>query len=120
MTNILVVDDSTSIRQLASFTLKKSDFDVDEAADGQKALQMAKSTNYDLVLTDCNMPVMDGIELTQGLRSMANYKATPILMLTTESESDKKMKGKEAGVTGWIVKPFNPESLIKTIKKVLN
>ncbi len=119
MATILAVDDSASMRQMVSFTLKGAGFDVVEAADGQQALDKAKSGEFDLVLSDVNMPVMDGIELVKNLRALPNYKFTPILMLTTESAGDKKMQGKNAGATGWLVKPFNPEQLLATIRKVL-
>ncbi|MDH5766414.1 MAG: response regulator [Gammaproteobacteria bacterium] len=119
MPTILAVDDSSSMRQMVTFTLKGAGFDVVEAVDGQDALDKAKSRPFDLVVTDVNMPVMDGITLIRNLRQEANYKFTPLLMLTTESAADKKAEGKEAGATGWIVKPFNPEQLINTIKKVL-
>jgi two-component system chemotaxis response regulator CheY len=107
------------MRQMVSFTLKGAGFDVIEAADGQQALDKAKETVVDLVLSDVNMPVMDGIELVKNLRTLPDYKFTPILMLTTESAGDKKMQGKSAGATGWLVKPFNPEQLLATIKKVM-
>lgn len=119
MANILAVDDSASMRQMVAFTLKGAGYDVTEAADGDEALQLAKKTQYNLVLTDINMPNMNGIELTRELRALPNYKFTPILTLTTESTSDKKQEGKMAGATGWIVKPFNPDQLISTVKKVL-
>jgi two-component system chemotaxis response regulator CheY len=119
MATILAVDDSASMRQMVSFTLKSAGYQVTEASDGQDALNKAKIGQFDLVLTDVNMPVMDGIQLVQELRALANYKFTPILMLTTESAVDKKMEGKKAGATGWLVKPFNPEQLLSTIKKVL-
>jgi len=119
MSRILVVDDSASIRQLASFTLKSGGYETEEASDGQDALNKANSGKFDLILTDRNMPVMDGIQLAKELRVCEDYKFIPILMLTTESEKDKKMEGKDAGVTGWIVKPFNPDTLIATVKKVL-
>ncbi|MDH5764754.1 MAG: response regulator [Gammaproteobacteria bacterium] len=119
MPTILAVDDSSSMRQMVTFTLKGAGFDVVEAVDGQDALDKAKSRSFDLVVTDVNMPVMDGITLIRNLRQEANYKFTPLLMLTTESAADKKAEGKAAGATGWIVKPFNPEQLINTIKKVL-
>jgi two-component system, chemotaxis family, chemotaxis protein CheY len=119
MANILVVDDSSSIRQLASFTLKSKGHNVDDASDGKEAAIKAQSKQYDVVLTDRNMPVMDGIELTKKLRANSKYRHIPILMLTTESEGDKKAEGKAAGVTGWIVKPFNPDTLLKVIDKVL-
>ncbi|GMR08597.1 MAG: response regulator [Gammaproteobacteria bacterium] len=119
MASILAVDDSASMRQMVTFTLKGAGYDVTEAADGNEALQLAKKTQYNLVLTDINMPNMNGIELTRELRALPNYKFTPILTLTTESTSDKKQEGKMAGATGWIVKPFNPDQLISTVKKVL-
>lgn len=119
MTTILAVDDSASMRQMVSFTLKGAGYSVIEAADGQDALQKAKQQTVDLVLSDVNMPVMDGIELVKNLRALPDYKFTPILMLTTESAGDKKMEGKSAGATGWLVKPFNPDQLLATIKKVL-
>ena len=119
MPKILAVDDSSSMRQMVSFTLKGAGYDVVEAVDGQDALDKAKSQQFDLIVTDVNMPVMDGITFIRNLRAEANYKFTPMLMLTTESAADKKTEGKAAGATGWIVKPFNPDQLINTIKKVL-
>jgi len=119
MASILAVDDSASMRQMVSFTLKGAGYDVTEAKDGQEALQIAKSNSYNLVITDINMPNMDGITLTKELRTLPAYKFTPILTLTTESSTDKKMAGKQAGATGWIVKPFNPDQLLATVKKVL-
>ncbi len=119
MAKILAVDDSASMRQMVTFTLKGAGYDVQEAADGQQALDAAKKQQFDLVLSDVNMPVMDGITLVQNLRTLPSYKFTPILMLTTESAGDKKMAGKQAGATGWLVKPFNPDQLLATIKKVL-
>jgi len=120
MANILAVDDSASMRQMVSFTLKGAGYDVTEAADGQEALAKAKSKQFDLVITDVNMPVMDGITFIKNLRTEVNYKFTPMLMLTTESAGDKKAEGKAAGATGWIVKPFNPDQLLTTVKKVLS
>jgi len=119
MATILAVDDSASMRQMVSFTLKGAGYNVIVAEDGQKALDKAKVSAVDLVLTDVNMPVMDGIELVKNLRTLPDYKFTPILMLTTESAGDKKVQGKNAGATGWLVKPFNPEQLLATIKKVM-
>ncbi len=118
--SILAVDDSTSMRQMVAFTLKGAGFKVEEAADGQQALNIAKTKSFDLVLSDVNMPVMDGIELIRQLRTLPTYKFTPILMLTTEAGSEKKMAGKSAGATGWIVKPFNPDQLLNTVKRVLD
>lgn len=119
MANILAVDDSSSMRQMVSFTLKGAGHQVTEAQDGQDALNKAKTQQFDLIITDVNMPVMDGITFIRNLRSQANYKFTPMLMLTTESSTDKKAEGKAAGATGWIVKPFNPDQLLNTVKKVL-
>jgi two-component system chemotaxis response regulator CheY len=107
------------MRQMVSFTLKGAGYTVVEAVDGKDALNKAKSQKFDLVITDVNMPVMDGITFIKNLRGDPNYKFTPMLMLTTESSADKKSEGKAAGATGWIVKPFNPEQLLNTVKKVL-
>ncbi len=120
MAKILAVDDSASMRQMVAFTLKGAGFEVVEASDGVEALEHAKTQVFDLVLSDINMPNMDGIGLTRELRALAEYKFVPILMLTTESAGDKKSEGKAAGATGWIVKPFNPDQLLTTIRKVLN
>lgn len=119
MTKILAVDDSASMRQMVSFTLKSAGFEVTEASDGAEALSIAQSKSFDVVISDVNMPVMDGLALVKELRALANYRFTPILMLTTESSSDKKMAGRSAGATGWIVKPFNPDQLLATVKKVV-
>ena len=119
MASILAVDDSASMRQMVSFTLKGAGYDVTEAKDGQEALTIAKGNKFNLVITDVNMPNMDGITLTKELRTLPAYKFIPILTLTTESSADKKMAGKQAGATGWIVKPFNPDQLLATVKKVL-
>lgn len=119
MPSILAVDDSASMRQMVSFTLKSAGYDVTEANDGQIALDIAKGKKFDLVLTDVNMPNMDGISLAKELRALPDFKFTPILMLTTEAGADKKGAGKAAGATGWIVKPFDPEQLLATVKKVI-
>ena len=119
MPSILAVDDSASMRQMVAFTLKGAGYDVVEAVDGEDALGKAKAGRFDLVVTDVNMPRKDGITLIKELRQLGDYKFTPMLMLTTESGTDKKMQGKAAGATGWIVKPFNPDQLLKTINKVL-
>lgn len=120
MAKILAVDDSASMRQMVSFTLKGMGHDVYEAADGAEALKFAKNHNgLDLVISDINMPNMDGIALIRALRQLSEYKFIPILMLTTESGADKKNEGKAAGATGWIVKPFNPDQLLATIGKVI-
>ncbi|MBO9491305.1 response regulator [Endozoicomonas sp. G2_1] len=119
MANILIVDDSNSIRDMVSFTLKSASYNTVEAKDGLEGLNAAKRSSFDLVITDVNMPNMDGITLCQELRKLPNFRFTPILMLTTESSTDMKMKGKSAGATGWLVKPFNPEKLLATIKRVI-
>ncbi len=119
MANILIVDDSASMRQMVAFTLKTSGHTVIDATDGNDGLQKAKATQFDLIISDVNMPNRNGLELTSDLRALPNYKFTPILLLTTESTTDKKMEGKSAGATGWIVKPFNPDTLNQTVSKVL-
>lgn len=119
MPKILVVDDSNSIRDMVSFTLKSAGYETVEAKDGSEGLNCAQSNNFDLVISDVNMPIMDGITLCQELRKLPSFKFTPILMLTTESSGDMKMRGKAAGATGWLVKPFNPEKLLATIKRVV-
>ncbi|MGD8590891.1 MAG: response regulator [Chromatiales bacterium] len=120
MASILAVDDSASMRQMVSFTLKGAGYEVVEAVDGTEALNIAKGRSVNLVITDVNMPNMDGISLISELRKLPAYKFTPLLMLTTESSADKKQAGKAAGATGWIVKPFNPDQLLATVKKVLS
>ena len=119
MATILAVDDSVSIRQMVALTLKSKGHTVIEAVDGADGLKKAKSANVNLILTDINMPNMNGIEMIKQVRALPAYKYTPILTLTTESGSDMKMQGKAAGATGWIVKPFNPDQLLATIDKVL-
>ncbi len=119
MATILAVDDSASMRQMVSFTLKGAGYTVVEAVDGVDALNKAKTQKFDCVVTDVNMPNKDGITLIKDLRTLSDFKFIPMLMLTTESGMDKKQAGKAAGATGWIVKPFNPDQLLKTIKKVL-
>ena len=119
MRKILAVDDSASMRQMVSFTLERAGYDVMQACDGVEALDMAKKEIVDLVLTDVNMPNMDGITLIKELRDLPDYTHVPILTLTTEGGSDKKQLGRDAGATGWIVKPFNPEVLVDTIEKVI-
>ncbi len=116
---ILAVDDSPSILQMVSFTLKGAGYSVVEARDGQAALSAATAQPFDLVLTDLNMPRMDGITLIQNLRTQPRYRFTPMLMLTTEASEAFKAKGKAAGATGWLVKPFDPQKLLGVVKKVL-
>ena len=119
MTKILAVDDSASMRQMVNFTLTGAGYQVKDAADGKQGLDLAKAEQFDVIVSDVNMPVMDGIMMIAEIRKLPQYKRVPILMLTTESSSDKKMAGKQAGATGWIVKPFNPEQLLKTIARVV-
>lgn len=117
---ILAVDDSASIRAMVSFTLKGAGYLVVEAVDGQDALDKAKNNNdVSLVLTDLNMPRMDGLTLIKSLRGLPRYRTAPILMLTTESSDVMKAQGRAAGATGWMVKPFDPKRLVEVIKKVL-
>lgn len=116
---VLTVDDSASIRQMVSFTLKSAGYDVIEAVDGVDGLEKAKNRTVNLVLTDQNMPRMDGLSLIKSLRGLAQYKSVPILMLTTESSDGMKSQGRGAGATGWLVKPFDPQKLIEVVKKVL-
>lgn len=115
----LVVDDSTSMRQMVAFALQSAGFETIEGTNGSDALAKGKSQKVDLVITDLNMPEMDGITLVKQLRALDNYKFTPILLLTTESQDAKKQEGKAAGATGWMVKPFNPEQLLAVVKKVV-
>ena len=119
MAQVLVVDDSASMRNMVKATLVSAGHQVKDAENGEAALGLAKSGTFDAVITDLNMPVMDGITLVKELRGLSSYTYTPILLLTTESAGDKKMAGKEAGATGWLVKPFNPAKLLATVDKVL-
>lgn len=116
---ILAVDDSTSIRQMVAFTLKGAGYEVIEAVDGQEGLEKAKSKTVNLILTDQNMPKMDGLTLVKTLRGLPQYKTTPILMLTTESSDEMKTQGRAAGATGWLVKPFDPGKLLEVVAKVI-
>ena len=116
---ILAVDDSASMRQMVLITLKGAGYDVLQASDGVEALEMARLSTVDLVLTDVHMPRMDGITLVRELRALHGYKFVPMLILTTESSQEKKMDGKRAGATGWIVKPFNPPQLLATVARVI-
>ena len=114
----MVVDDSSSMRQMVNFTLVGAGYQVVEAQDGVDALAKSSAEKVDLFITDLNMPNMDGIQLTQQLRARAAFRFTPIVLLTTESQPEKKMEGKAAGATGWIVKPFQVGQLLAVVKKV--
>jgi two-component system chemotaxis response regulator CheY len=119
MKRILIVDDSASMRQMVVFTLKKAGYQIVDAKDGLEALEIAKTQSFDAVISDINMPNMDGLTLIKHLRTLPAYKFTPLLMLTTESGTEKKHEGRAAGATGWIVKPFNPDQLLAVIQKVI-
>jgi two-component system chemotaxis response regulator CheY len=119
MKQILTVDDSASIRQMVSFTLTQAGYGVTEAVDGRDGLGKCDSRKFDLVITDLNMPNMDGIQMITAMRKLQGYGFTPILMLTTESQAEKKDAGRKAGATGWIVKPFNADQLIAVVQKLV-
>jgi two-component system chemotaxis response regulator CheY len=116
---ILIIDDSPSIRQMVAFILKTEGYTVIEAADGVEGLAKANEHAIDLVLTDQNMPNMDGITLVKKLRGLQKYDTTPILILTTEHIDEMKTQGKEAGASGWLVKPFDPHKLLEVVKKFI-
>jgi two-component system chemotaxis response regulator CheY len=117
--HILIVDDSASIRQMVEHTLKTGGYQVTTANDGQDALAMCQRGKFDCVLTDQNMPRMDGITLIRNLRGLPAYSRTPILVLTTEAGDEMKAKGRSAGATGWLVKPFDPSKLLEVAAKVM-
>ncbi len=116
---VLVVDDSESIREIVGYTLEEAGYNVLKGNDGVDAIQHLNGDTIDLVITDLNMPNMDGIELIKEIRGHASYQYSPILVLTTESQMIKKNEAREAGATGWIVKPFVKEKLLSVINKVL-
>jgi two-component system chemotaxis response regulator CheY len=115
--SILLVDDAAVVRHIVSLTLRKSGYDVVEAVNGQDALEKLGSSKVEMVITDLNMPVMDGIELIRQMRKSIRYKFMPILMLTTVSQEEKKLEGKQAGASGWIFKPFHASELIAAVRK---
>jgi two-component system, chemotaxis family, chemotaxis protein CheY len=115
---IITIDDSMSIRETVKMVLGSAGYRVLAAEDGAKGLALCQSQRADLVLSDLNMPNMDGITLIGHLRQLATYRFTPILMLTTESQDEKKNAGKRAGATGWIVKPFDPTRLLAVVQKI--
>jgi two-component system chemotaxis response regulator CheY len=116
---ILAIDDSSSLRQMVAFTLRGQGYTVLEATDGEDGYAKARSQAVNLVLTDQNMPKMDGLTLVKALRALPSYARTPILMLTTEASDEMKAKGRAAGATGWLVKPFDPPRLLEVVRKVL-
>ncbi len=115
---IMTVDDAASVRQMVAFTLKQSGYNVIEAVDGKDAIAKLKD-KIDMIITDLNMPNMDGISLIKEVRKLPTYKFVPIVMLTTESQDSKKQEGKSAGASGWIVKPFKPDQLLSVVKKLV-
>lgn len=115
---VMTVDDSRTMRDMVKFTLAEAGYAVLEAEDGKQALDVLSRDKADVIITDLNMPNMDGLELIKALRGQPQYSSTPILMLTTEADDTKKNAGRAAGATGWIVKPFNPEKLLSVVKKV--
>lgn len=119
MPSILAVDDSPSMRKMVSFTLIGAGYQVVEAVDGIDAFEKALAQRFDLILTDQNMPRLDGLGLTRKLRDHPQFKTIPILVLTTESSDLMKQAGRAAGATGWLVKPFDPARLLDVIKKVI-
>lgn len=119
MKTILAVNDSATIRQMVAFTLQGAGYEVVVAGDGVDALKQIAGRHVDMIITDLNMPNMNGIELIRQVRSLAPYKFVPILLLTTESAPEKKQEGKAAGATGWIVKPFDAPQLVATVQKVM-
>lgn len=116
---VLCVDDSASMRQMVSFTLESAGYRPVTAADGEDALRQLATTRFDLIITDLNMPRLDGIGLIRKVRSDPRHMGVPIVMLTTESEEAKKQAGKAAGATGWIVKPFEQAKLVAVVKKLV-
>lgn len=116
--NVLVVDDSQSMRFAVTTTLSSVGYSTDEASDGLEAINLAKEKAYDLVLTDINMPNMNGFQLIEALRDLQGYKFVPIVTLTTQTDKESRQKAKQAGATGWIVKPFAPEQLIEVMAKL--
>ena len=117
---VLTVDDSRTILAMLHHTLSNAGFEVLQAEDGRQGLDMLMSNEIDVVITDINMPVMDGIEFIKNVRSSGQYQSLPILILTTETSQDKRDQGKQAGGTGWIVKPFDPDKLISVIHRVVH
>lgn len=120
MASVLVVDDSVSMRKMLSFSLNKAGYEVECVVDGVDALKKSRTQHFDLVVTGLRMRNMDGLALIKALRILPDYKLTPILVVTSESKAEEKEQGRIAGTTGWIVKPFNPEQLVKTVAKILS
>lgn len=119
MASILISDDSSSMRQMLCYTLSAAQYEVQEASNGSKALELAKQHRFDLIITDINMPALDGLSLVRALRDLPDYQFKPILLLTTETDPEVKKEAKTAGATGWISKPFDPDKLLAAVRKVL-
>ncbi len=119
MAHILISDDSIAMRQMLAYTLTEASHEVMQADNGQAALKLAKNHTFDLIITDVNMPLLDGLSLVKELRALPNYRFKPILLLTTETDPQKKQIAKKSGATGWIIKPFNPDKLLMAVRKVL-
>lgn len=117
-TRVLIVDDSNSMRQMIRFTLSEEGAEVYEAENGRAGMDLLQEARPELIITDINMPEMDGIEFIRQVRADSSYKFVPIIVLTTESEEQKQEEGKRAGATAWLVKPFTPEVLLETVKKI--
>ncbi len=116
---ILIVDDSSSLRVVVSIALKSAGYDVIEACDGKDALTKLTGQKVHMIISDVNMPNMDGISLVKAIKQLAAYKFTPIIMLTTESQDEKKKQGQEAGAKAWVLKPFKPEQLLGVVQKLV-
>ena len=119
MKTILAIDDSPSIRLMVGHTIRTAGYNVVEAADGSEGLRIATESRFDMIVTDQNMPGMDGLSLVRTLRSRREYSATPIIVLTTEMSDEMKNKGRAAGATGWMVKPFHPDTLLAVVKRAI-
>ncbi|CAH1195737.1 Chemotaxis regulator - transmits chemoreceptor signals to flagelllar motor components CheY [Candidatus Nitrotoga sp. BS] len=116
---ILIVDDSASVRQVVSIALKGAGYDVIEGCDGKDALTKLNGQKIHLIISDVNMPNMDGITFVKEVKKLANYKFTPIIMLTTESQEGKKQEGQAAGAKAWVVKPFQPAQMLAAVSKLI-
>ncbi len=116
---ILIVDDSATIRQVVGMTLKGAGYEVMEASDGKDALNKLDGKKINLIISDVNMPNMDGITFVKEAKKLANYKFTPVIMLTTESQDSKKQEGQAAGAKAWVVKPFQPEQMLAAVAKLI-
>jgi two-component system chemotaxis response regulator CheY len=116
---ILIVDDSASLRQVVGIALKGAGYDIIEACDGKDALSKLNGTKIHLVISDVNMPNMDGITFLKELKKLPNYKFTPVIMLTTESQEAKKAEGQAAGAKAWVIKPFQPPTMLAAVAKLI-